>query len=62
MSLEDGMEAQCPDTPKDEKKPKPSFLGDRGGSMHANQKIGLFEVTVMMKCLVEIKRVEVDTK
>ena len=30
--------------------------------MHANQRIGLFEVTNMMKCIVEIKRVEVEVK
>ena len=30
--------------------------------MHAKQKIGLFEVTVMTKCIAEIKRVEADTK
>ena len=58
------LELQCPDTPKDKKKkkPKPSSLGDHGGSTHVNQKIGLFEATVMTKCIAEIKRVEADTK
>ena len=30
--------------------------------MHANQKIGLFKAMVMMQCIAEINRVEVETK
>ena len=54
---------RCPDKPKDKKKkPKLPSSRDRGGSTHVNQKIGLFEVTVMEKCIAEIKRVEADCK
>ena len=53
----------CPDTPKDNKKnPKPPSSGDRGGSTHAKQKIGLFQVEVMMKCIAEIHKVKADAK
>ena len=53
----------CPDTPKDKKKkPKPPSSGDRGGSTHTKQKIGLFQAEVMMKCIVEIRKVEADAK
>ena len=39
---------RCPDTPKDKKKrPKPPSSGDRGGSTHANEKIGHFKADVM---------------
>ena len=51
-----------PDTPKDKKKkPKPPS-GDRGGSTHAKQRIGLFEAEVMRKCIAEIHKVEADAK
>ena len=54
---------QCSDTPKDKKKkPKLSSLGDHGGSMHANQRTELFEVTNMMNCIAEIKRVDAEAK
>ena len=54
---------RCPDTPKDKKKtPKLPSSGDRGGSTHAKQKIGLFQVEVMMKCIAEIHKVEADAK
>ena len=54
---------RCPDTQKDKKKkPKPPSSGDRGRSTHVNERIGLFEATVMEKCIAEIKRVEADTK
>ena len=54
---------RCPDTPKDKKKkPKPPSSEDRGRSTHANERIGLFEVTVMEECIAEIKRVEADAK
>ena len=54
---------RCPDTPKDKKKnPKPPSSGDRGGSTHAKQKIGLFQAEVMMKCIAEIHKVEADAK
>ena len=53
----------CPDTPKDKKKkPKPPSSGDRGRITHAKQKIGLFQAEVMMKCIVEIHKVEADAK
>ena len=53
----------CPDTPKDKKKqPKPPSSGDHGGSTHAKQKIGLFQVEAMMKCIAEIHKVEADAK
>ena len=53
----------CPDTPKDKKKkPKPPSLGDRGGSTHANQKIGHFKAYVMRQCIEEINRVEAEAK
>ena len=53
---------RCPDTPKDKKKkPKPPS-GDRGGSTHAKQMIGLFEAEVMRKCIAEIHKVEADAK
>ena len=46
---------RCPDTLKDKKKkPKPPSSGDRRGSTHAKQKIGLFQAEVMMKCITEI--------
>ena len=54
---------RCPDTPKDKKKqPKPPSSGDHGRSTHAKQKIGLFQAEVMMKCIVEIHKVEADAK
>ena len=54
---------QCPDTPKDQKKkPKPPSLGDRGGSTHANEKIGCFKADVMLQCIDEINRVEAEAK
>ena len=57
------LEPRCPDTPKDrKKKPKPPSSGDCGRSMHAKQKIGLFQVEVMMKCIVEINKVEAEAK
>ena len=53
---------RCPDTPKDKKKkPKPPS-GDRGGSTHVKQRIGLFEAEVMRKCIAEIHKVEADAK
>ena len=53
----------CPDTLKDKKKkPKPPSSGDCGGSTHAKQKISLFQVEVMMKCIAEIHKVEADAK
>ena len=53
----------CPDTPKDKKKqPNSPSSGDRGGSTHAKQKIGLFQVEAMRKCIVEIHKVEADAK
>ena len=45
-----------------EEKPKPPSLGSCGGSMHAKQKIGLFQVEVMMKSIAEINKVEAQTK
>ena len=57
------LEPRCLDTPKDrKKKPKPPSSGDCGGSTHAKQKIGLFEVTNMMKCMAEINGVEAETE
>ena len=53
---------RCSDTPKDKKKPKPPSSGDRGGSTHVNQRIGLFQVDVMWQCIAEINRVEAETK
>ena len=54
---------RCPDTPKDKKKkPKPPSSGDRGGSTHANQRIGLFQADVMWQCIAEINRVEAEAK
>ena len=54
---------RCPDTPKEKKKkPKLPSSGDRGGSTHANQKIGLFQVDVMWQCIAEINRVEAEAK
>ena len=53
----------CLDTLKDKKKqPKLPSSGDRGGSMHAKQKFGLFQVEAMMKCITEIHKVEADAK
>ena len=54
---------QCPDTLKDKKKkPKPPSSGDCGGSTHKKQKIGLFEVEIMMKCIAEINKEEAEAK
>ena len=53
---------RCPDTLKEKKKPKLPSSGDRGGSMHANQKIGLFQAEVMRKCIAKIHKVEAEAK
>ena len=54
---------RCPDTPKDKKKkPKQPSSGNRGGSTHANQKIGRFKANVMQQCIDEINRVEAEAK
>ena len=45
-----------------EEKAQTTLLRGLWGSMHVKQKIGLFEATNMTKCIVEIKRVEVETK
>ena len=45
-----------------EKKPKLPSSGDRGGSTHANQKIGLFKADVMRQCINKLNRVEAEAK
>ena len=61
--LKMAQKPHCPDTLKDKKKkPKPPSSRDCGGSTHVKQKIGLFQVEVMMKCIAEIHKVEADAK
>ena len=63
MSLEDGMEALVSrHTKGQEEEAQTALLGDRGGSTHANEKIGHFKVDVMWQCIDEINRVEAEAK
>ena len=63
MSLEDGTQASLSGHTKgqEETAQLPSSR-DRGGSTHAKQKIGLFQVEAMIKCIAEIHKVEADAK
>ena len=61
--LKMAQKPQGPDRPKDKKQqPKLPSSGDCGGSTHANQRIGLFQVDVMWQCIAEINRVEAEAK
>ena len=63
MSLEDGMEASLSGhTEGQEEKAQTAFLGDHGGSTHAKQKIGLFDVEIMIKCIAEMNKEEAEAK
>ena len=63
MSLEDGTQASLSGhTEGQEEKTQTASSGDHGGSTHAKQKIGLFQVEAMRKCIVEIHKVEADAK
>ena len=63
MSLEDGTQASLSrHTEGQEEKTQTASSGDRDGSTHAKQKIGLFQVEAMRKCIVEIHKVEADAK